>query len=87
MAAKLFRNLFFEPNLNFYFMGGFGILNSNNIGGIELLTGMGIEFFLPAIESVGFSVEMGATFDNSTGEYAIKTLGASFLDAGIHFYF
>ena len=68
-------------------MGGLGIINSNNIPGIEFLMGVGVEFFIPGLESLGLSMETGATFDNGNGNYAIKTLGVSFLDAGIHFYF
>jgi hypothetical protein len=86
-AAKLMRNLLFETNLNFYMMGGFGIINSNSKPGVALLAGVGLEFFIPGLESLGFAVETGASFDNSSGTYAIKTLGVSFLDAGIHFYF
>jgi hypothetical protein len=86
-AGKIFRNLFFEPNLNFYFMGGIGIINTNSIAGIEFLAGVGVEFFIPGAESLGFAMETGASFDNGSGGYAIKTLGVSFLDAGIHFYF
>jgi len=86
-AAKIFRNLFFENNLNFYFMGGLGIINSNSIAGVEFLAGVGAEFFIPGLESLGFSMETGVTFDNGSGAYAIRTLGVSFLDAGIHFYF
>ena len=55
--------------------------------GIELMTGFGTEFFIPGIESLGFAVETGGTFDNLTGSFILRTLGVSFLDAGIHFYF
>ncbi|MEO7162901.1 MAG: hypothetical protein ABI041_08275 [Bdellovibrionia bacterium] len=86
-AGKIFRNVYFETNVNFYVMGGFGVINSNSLAGVEFLAGVGVEFFLPGIESLGFAMETGATFDNGSGGYAIKTLGVSFLDAGIHFYF
>jgi hypothetical protein len=68
-------------------MAGFGILNMNNQGGVDLIAGFGAEFFVPGVESLGFAIETGASFDNGSGSYALKTLGVSFLDAGIHFYF
>lgn len=86
-AAKFFKNVFLETNLNFYFMFGFGVMSAFGRTGTELMGGMGAEFFIPGIESLGFSVETGGTFDNMAGSFALKTLGASFLDAGIHFYF
>jgi hypothetical protein len=87
VAAKIFKTLFFETNLNFYSMAGLGLINVNSLSGIQLITGFGVEFFMPGLESLGFSMETGISFDNATGSYAIHTLGFSFLDAGIHFYF
>jgi hypothetical protein len=86
-AIKVFKNLFFENNLNFYFMLGGGIINVSSQAGVSLITGFGVEFFIPGIDSLGFAVETGAAFDNASGGYALKTMGMSFLDAGIHFYF
>ncbi len=86
-AGKVFKNIFLETNLNFYFMTGFGVLSGNSHSGIEVLGGFGAEFFIPGIESLGFAVETGGTFNNMSGAYALRTLGVSFLDAGIHFYF
>jgi hypothetical protein len=39
------------------------------------------------LESLGFAMETGASLDNLSGSFALKTLGVSFLNAGIHFYF
>jgi hypothetical protein len=86
-AAKLFKNLFLEPNLNFYTMAGLGLISANGQSGFQLIAGFGAEFFIPGIDSLGFSMETGVSFDNATGSYALRTLGFSFLDAGIHFYF
>lgn len=86
-AAKLFKNIFYETNLNFYFMLGGGILAANTRTGAEFISGFGAEFFIPGLESLGFSVETGASFHNLTGSFVLRTLGVSFLDAGIHFYF
>lgn len=86
-ALKLFKNLFFETNLNFYCMVGGGIISVNGTAGGQAIAGFGAEFFIPGVDSLGLSIETGASFDNVSGGYAIKTLGFSFLDAGIHFYF
>jgi hypothetical protein len=86
-AVKLMRNLFLETNLNFYTMLGGGILSAENRSGVEFLGGFGAEFFIPGVESLGFSMETGGSFTNISGSFALQTIGASFLNAGIHFYF
>jgi len=92
-AIKLFKNIFYETNLNFYFMLGAGILSAQPVGatsnntGAEFLGGLGAEFFIPGIESLGFAMETGGEFDNLGGTFGLRTIGFSFLNAGIHFYF
>ncbi|MBY0472651.1 hypothetical protein K2X30_15910 [bacterium] len=86
-GVKFFKNLFYETNLNFYFMLGGGLLNASNRSGAEFLVGFGAEFFIPGLESLGFSVETGGSFGNLSGRFVLQTLGASFLNAGMHFYF
>jgi hypothetical protein len=86
-AGKVSKILFYETNLNFYSLGGLGLVSANNQSGIQLIAGFGVEFFIPGLESLGFAVETGGTFDNASGSYALRTMGVSFLDAGIHFYF
>ncbi len=87
LGVKGFKNLFYEPSLNFYFMSGLGFLGENGQGGVEVMGGFGVEYFIPGVDSLGFSMETGISLDNGSGTYALKTLGVSFLDAGIHFYF
>jgi hypothetical protein len=86
-AAKLFQNIFFETNLNFYAMVGGGVISIASASGAQFIGGMGVEFFIPGIESLGFAMETGGSFDNLSGSFALKTLGVSFLNAGMHFYF
>lgn len=86
-ALKFFKNIFFENNLNFYFMAAGGYLAANAKTGITAQSGFGTEFFIPGLESLGFSVETGVSFDNLGDGFAFRTLGVSFLSAGIHFYF
>lgn len=49
---------------------------------------LGAEFFIPGLESVGFSFETGGALHNlSNGSMSFRTVGVSFIDAGMHFYF
>ena len=68
-------------------MLGFATLAAQSKAGIQFLGGFGAEFFIPGLESIGFAMETGASMDSLSGSFAIRTLGVSFLDAGIHFYF
>jgi len=86
-ALKLFKNLFYETNLNFYFIVAGGIVSGGGNSGAEFLGGFGAEFFIPGIESLGFSMETGASLNSLSGGFALQTMGVSFLNAGMHFYF
>jgi hypothetical protein len=68
-------------------MLGGGILGVDRRTASQFIGGVGTEFFIPGLESLGFSMETGGSFDNATGSFALKTLGVSFLNAGMHFYF
>jgi hypothetical protein len=87
-GVKFFKNLFLETNLNFYFTFGGAIVAANNKSGSEFLGGLGAEFFIPGLESLGLSFETGGSLHNLIGDgYSFRTFGVSFVDAGIHFYF
>jgi hypothetical protein len=86
-GLKFFKNIFYETNLNFYFVLGGAMVSANNVTGAQFLGGFGAEFFIPGIESLGFAVETGGSLDNLGGSFALKSMGVSFLNAGIHFYF
>lgn len=86
-GLKFFKNLFFETNLNFYMMGGAALVQANSQSGTEFLAGFGVEFFVPGLESLGFSFETGGSLNNLGGGYAFRTLGLSIINAGMHFYF
>jgi hypothetical protein len=87
VAAKFYKNLLYETNLNFYYMLGGGAISENNSSGAQFISGFGVEFFIPGIESLGLAMEAGGSLDNLSGSFALKTLGVSFLNAGMHFYF
>lgn len=86
-ALKAFFNLVLRPNVNFYGFVGGGVISADRVVGGEGMGGMGAEFFIPGLESVGFSFEAGLAANNLSGAVALKTLGAGILNAGIHFYF
>lgn len=86
-AGKFFKNIFYETNLNFYGTLGFAYLKDEK-SGIEVLAALGAEFFIPGIDSLGLSFEAGVSAGNSRGDsFSVRTIGYTFLNAGMHFYF
>ncbi|RYZ61012.1 MAG: hypothetical protein EOP09_20450 [Proteobacteria bacterium] len=86
-GAKLFKNVFFENNLNFYAFFAGAALKSGNRSGYDIQAGFGSEFFIPGIDSIGMSFEVGGEATNISGSTVVRTLGLSFLHAGMRFYF
>lgn len=86
-AVRGFKNLLFENNLNFYFFLGAGLVSVSPNSSFEMMSGFGAEFFIPGLESLGFSVETGVSYGGASGAMALRSLGVSFLNAGVHFYF
>ena len=86
LGLKIFKNVFYESNLIFYIGAGLAYINraGNHLQGNVFL---GSEFFFNQLPSLGFSFEAGVRGDNTTGSFAIRTTGDSFLTAGMHFYF
>jgi hypothetical protein len=85
LGLKGYKNVFFESNLIFYL--GLGAAYVNHAGSkLQGSVFMGAEFFFEKLPSLGFSFEAGVRGDNTSGSFAIKTTGDSFLTAGIHFY-
>lgn len=86
LGGKLYKNVFFESNLIFYVGAGLAYLNragSKFQGSVFF----GSEFFLAQLPSLGFSFEAGLRGDSTSGSFAVRTTGDSFLTAGMHFYF
>lgn len=84
------RIVFKEDNMNFYMGGTFGLVNWETAGdkesGVELDAVFGGEFFLPGLDSLGFTFEGGAGV-LSTDNVRFRTIADSPLRAGIIFYF
>lgn len=87
LGVKFFKNIFFENNMNFYGMLAAGLVSANSKSGTDLQGGFGAEFFIPGLESLGLSFEVGGELTNITGSMVFRTMGASFLNAGMRFYF
>ncbi len=87
VGAKISQNIFLESNLNFYGFSGLVLAKTSQGSGVEIPAGVGVEFFIPGIESVGWSVETGGLLSNTSGSFNLRTIGFSFLNAGIRFYF
>ena len=88
-GLKFYRNIFDEPQLNFYLAGMGAILgskvNGTNYSGFQFDLGFGSEFHFTGLNSLGFSFEFGATAVKKK-EFVFQTLGNNFLVAAVHFY-
>ena len=95
-AAKLYRVIFTEDNLNFYMGSSAGIISiestdsagkSKSNSGFELTGFCGTEFFLPGLENLGFSFEAGVGVTSIKSEVRFRTIADSPVRAGMTFYF
>ena len=82
--------IFNEENLN-YFMGGVMSVVSKETAasadsGFEVAALIGSEFFLQGLDNLGFSLESGVSVTN-VRKVRFRTMGDSFLRAGILFFF
>lgn len=91
LMAKLYRIVFAEKQMNFYMGGGAGMLSDEvagkNNSGFELNAFVGGEFFIPGLDSLGFSFESGVGVVSMSNGSQFRTYGDSPLRAGIVFYF
>ena len=88
--AKIVKLIFKEDNMNFYTGAGAGLVSQENFGdndsGFDLMGVLGGEFFLPGLESLGFTFEGGVGVV-SADEVRFRTLAEGPFSAGIIFYF
>ncbi|RLA67271.1 MAG: hypothetical protein DRQ88_03660 [Epsilonproteobacteria bacterium] len=92
IGGKVYKNFFAEPHLFFFVAGMFGVVNSKSYSndsdsqtGIQADLTAGSEFFIPGLESLGFSFETGLSL-NTINEFVVETSGSTFVTAEIHFY-
>ncbi len=89
-ALKYMYTVHAESYANFYFLLGLGHVTAEHKSGTEILGGLGAEFFIPGVDNIGISFESGLSAESLTstsGSFALKTFGVSFVNAGMHFYF
>lgn len=96
LLLKVKRIIFPEDNMNFYMGAGAGLLSnknttagttSSNESGFELMGFAGGEFFLPGLDSLGFSFEAGVGIVSVSSGVTFRTIGDSPFKAGVVFYF
>lgn len=92
LLAKVYKTIFPEDNLNFYMGGGAGLISQkinsgDNDSGFDLMAFVGVEFFLPGIDSVGFNFEAGIGIQSISSDTEFRTVGHSPIKAGMYFYF
>lgn len=84
------RIIFKEESMNFFMGANIAMVNSevaaSKDSGFELAGLVGGEFFLHGLESLGFQFETGVGI-TTVGKTRFRTLGNSFLSAGMAFYF
>jgi|GEM_PF-364740 len=82
--------IFKEPNLNFYVGGNIGLINFEESGtknaGYEMAALFGAEFFIPGLDSLGFSFDAGVGIV-SASKVRFKTIADNPLRAAMVFYF
>lgn len=88
--AGIRRILFKEDNMNFFMGGNVAMVNQEILAkkesGFELAALIGGEFFLNGLDSLGFNFESGVGISN-VKKVRFRTMGESFVSAGIIFYF
>ncbi len=90
-SAKIMRIIFHEDNLNFYLGASGGLISrevaGDNDSGFDLAGFGGAEFYMPGLDSLGFSFEMGVGVASISSEVRFRTIGDHPLRAGMIFYF
>lgn len=89
VGAKFYRNIFDEPQLNFYF-AGLGAMtstkeNQTSYSGFQFDLSLGSEFHFTGLNSIGFSFEFGVSAFKKN-EFVFQTLGNNFIASAVHFY-
>ena len=90
--GKIYRIIFTEDNMNFYMGSGAALISFENAdgknqSGFELNGFVGAEFFLPGLDSLGFSFEAGVGVASISSDVRFRTIADSPINAGIVFYF
>ena len=90
-GLKIYRNIFDEPQLNFY-TSLLGALINEKISETESESGfqfdltLGSEFSFANLNSIGMSFEFGLSLNKLEDDFILEVANHSFVVAGIHFY-
>jgi len=90
LSGKFIKIVFREDNMNFYVAANAGVVSQqqgSTSTGIDAAGTFGGEFFLPGLESLGFSFEAGVGITSIASGVRFRTIGDSPLRAGMFFYF
>lgn len=89
-AVGIRKIIFTEDNMNFFMGGTLGLISqstsTSSSSGFEIAGLAGGEFFLHGLDNLGFLFDTGVAMA-SASTVRFRTLGESFLNAGIIFYF
>jgi len=89
-VGGLRKIIFREDNMNFWMGANLGLLSqtvtNTSSSGFDLEALVGGEFFLPGLENLGFNFDTGVAV-SSIGNTRFRTLGDSFAEGGVIFYF
>lgn len=90
VGGKIYRIIYDEPQLNFYSaLSGITFTYQNEgstENGYQFDAGLGAEFALQGLESIGFSFEFGMGINKYNGTSNIQTNGHHVMTSAIHFY-
>lgn len=88
-GLKIYRNMFQEPQLNFYsaIMGAIIKRKTQTVdeSGFQFDFTLGSEFTFAGLQSLGLSFEFGVSL-NKLDDFVVETVGYQFIVAAIHFY-
>ena len=89
VGLKVYRNIFDEPQLNFYLACMGALLNTKidntSYSGFQVDLSLGSEFHFQGLNSIGLSFEFGISAYKKK-EFVFQTLGNNFIVSAIHFY-
>lgn len=92
LGLKLYRNIYEEPQLNFYTALSAIMFTykspteDKTLNGYQVEGTFGSEFSFQGLESLGFSFEFGLGLTNNNDRTSLKTMGHNMIKSAIHFY-
>ena len=89
IGTKIFKNIFDEPNLNFYLAVLGGMVSEKREmkrdSGFQFDFTAGSEFSIPGLQSIGLSFDVGVSI-STLDDIKINSTSSRFVIGAIHFY-